>query len=112
VLGNSTVLEKPTKNSSGNTAAIRIEHTKELRVPLIVDPTADQLRTQSEAILETCITQAFVQLINAPTHEWRMQAWEEFAGLIRQRSPEHVARLEKEKLERCKADYGKRAVTQ
>jgi hypothetical protein len=93
----STVLENPTEKATGNTAAIRIEHTKELRVPLISDPTADQLRSQSEAILETCITQAFVQLINAPTHEWRMAAWEEFAGLIRQRSPECVKRMEIER---------------
>lgn len=73
-------------------------------------PSADDLRRQSEALLETCITQAFTQLINAPTIEWRMAAWEEFAALIRQRSPEHVARLEQEKWDRVRADYGQRAV--
>jgi hypothetical protein len=112
VFRNSAVLENPTENSSGNTAAIRIEHTKELRVPLISDLTADQLRSQSEAFLDTAINVAFTQLIEAPTKALRVEAWEEFAGLIRQRSPEHVARLEKEKLWRCKADYGKGTVTQ
>jgi oligoendopeptidase F len=89
VFRNSTVLENPTENASGNTAAIRIEHTKELRVPLILNLT--------EALLETAINVAFTQLLDAPTREMRRDAWEEFAGLVRQRSPECVARMEQER---------------
>lgn len=75
-----------------------------------LNPSADQLRSQSEALLDTAINIAYAQLINANTYEHRLSAWDEFEALIKQRSPEHVARLERERMERVRKDYGKPTV--
>jgi hypothetical protein len=101
-MNTSVVGEFPSTKSIGNTAAIRSERGNSLGVPLNSEmlPTADQLRSQSEAFLDTSINVAFTRLIGGATKEERVEAWEEFAGLIRQRSPQHVARLEQEKFER------------
>jgi hypothetical protein len=88
------VSQKTTEKTVGNTAALRSECAKVLRVPLKGD---EAHRILSEALLETAITVACTRLIEGTTREARVDAWHEFAGLIRQRSPEHVARLEQEK---------------
>jgi hypothetical protein len=84
----------PSTKSTGNNSALRTERGKVLRVPL---KTEEELRMLSESILDTAINVACTRLIEGATREARIDAWNEFAGLIRQRSPEHVARLEREK---------------
>jgi hypothetical protein len=91
------VSQKTTEKTAANTAALRSERGKVLRVPL---KDAEDLRILSESLLDTAINVACTRLIEGATREARIDAWNEFAGLIRQRSPEHVARLEQEKWER------------
>jgi hypothetical protein len=55
------------------------------------------MRVQAEAMLESAIAVAQHRLVTAVDHAERVEACEELACLVKQRTPEAVARMELER---------------
>jgi hypothetical protein len=94
------VSRSPSKKTTGNNQPKAKTH--EIRfgsatIHASGGPSVDQLRAQADAMLESAINATMVRLLKATTHDERMSACHELSSLVKQRSPQMIEQLERER---------------